>query len=184
MNTEKPEGSVVVMITVAVVIMVVPIALGVPAVLMFVPPAVVGIPAVLTGLAEFDPGALGLAALPAVTGSGLVEFVVGAGDAALAIVVVRLQCGCGNKQQERGQGRGCQESGFESWSVWDSHRYSVLLIGDCVFRDCFELQHSARLDGKIVQCHFQFGHGRAQFLDVLQFWIGGLSESVARWRYG
>jgi hypothetical protein len=103
-----------VVVMIAVVIVVVPVAFGVPAVLVFIPPAVVGVPAPLAGLAEFDPSTIGLAALPAMTGGGLVEFVVGAGDAALAIVVVGLERWRGDEHQERGQSRGCKSLESES----------------------------------------------------------------------
>ena len=78
----------VVVISISVVVVVIPIAFGVPAALVFVPPSVVGIPTALTGFVEFIPGAFGLPALPAVAGYGLVQSMIGARYPALAIVVV------------------------------------------------------------------------------------------------
>jgi hypothetical protein len=103
--------SVMVTISVVIMIVVIPIAFGVPAAPVFVPPAVVDAPAVLAGFAEFMTGVFGLPALPAMAGNGLVEVVIGARHAALAIVVVGAQHGRSSKHQKRCQRRGCQRLG-------------------------------------------------------------------------
>jgi len=71
-----------------IVIVVIPIALGVPASFVFIPPAMVGAPAALTGFAEIVAGAFGLPALIAMMGNGLVELVICVNNAALAIALI------------------------------------------------------------------------------------------------
>jgi len=71
-----------------VMIVVIPITLGVPAPFVFIPPPMVGAPAALAGCAEIITGALGLPALIAMMGNGLVELVVGVDNAALAIALI------------------------------------------------------------------------------------------------
>ena len=73
---------------IAVVIVVIPIAFGVPATLMFIPPSMVAVPAALPRIAQFPTRALGLPALEAMPCHGLVQFVVRACNAPLAIVFV------------------------------------------------------------------------------------------------
>jgi hypothetical protein len=75
-------------VVVAVVIVVVPIALCVPAMFTLIPPSVIGLPTVLAGFVEIVASFFGLMAPRAVTGDCLVEFVISFGNAALAIVVV------------------------------------------------------------------------------------------------
>lgn len=77
-----------VVIPIAVVIAVIPIAFIVPAAIMFVPPAMVGIPAAFARLSEFTPGMIGLSATPSVTRDGPIEFLISADNAALTIVIV------------------------------------------------------------------------------------------------
>ena len=71
-----------------VVVVLVPVALGAPAVLVLIPPAVAFGPAVLAGFVEFAAFVICLATVASVFFDGLVEFVVGVGDAALASVDV------------------------------------------------------------------------------------------------
>ena len=74
-------------VEIVVVIMIVPIAIGVPAVSIFIPPAVVVFIAVGAGFPEFVPPVFGLRALHAVVFDGFMKFVVCLGDALLTIVV-------------------------------------------------------------------------------------------------
>jgi hypothetical protein len=76
------------LVVIAIMVVIIPIALGVPAPLMFIPPAMVGAPAALTGCAEIVTGALGLPTLIAMMSNGLVEFVIGVDNAALAIMLI------------------------------------------------------------------------------------------------
>ena len=97
-----------VVIALVVVIMVIPIAFRVPATFVLIPPSVVTIPAALAGFAEFNSGAVCLPAAVAVVGNRLVKFVVGAGDAALAIVLIGAHEGrCGEYQ------KGCERDGSQ-----------------------------------------------------------------------
>jgi len=85
---------------VPIVVVVIPIAIGMPAVAVFVPPAVPFSPAAFPRLVQFVPGVVRLSAVPAVMLDGFVEFVVRLGDAALATIVVIGGCpGCSRECQ-------------------------------------------------------------------------------------
>ena len=87
-------------VEIVVVIMIVPIAIGVPAVSIFIPPAVVVFIAVGAGFPEFVPPVFGLRALHAVVFDGFMKFVVCLGDALLTIVV-RADNRRGDKKESR-----------------------------------------------------------------------------------
>ena len=74
-------------VEIVVVIVIVPIAIGVPAVSIFIPPAAVVFIAVGAGFPEFVPPVFGLRALHAVVLDGFMKFVVCLGDALLTVVV-------------------------------------------------------------------------------------------------
>jgi hypothetical protein len=96
---------------VAIVIVVIPIAIGMPAVAVFIPPAVPLVPAALTGFMQFMPRAICLPALPTVVFHGFVELMVRFGNATLAtIVVFSGRSGCTRKCQHA-EKRGCYEQG-------------------------------------------------------------------------
>jgi hypothetical protein len=84
-------SSVVVVVAIAVVIVVIPIAFRMPATLVFIPPSMSGAPAVLPRFAEFMTPAFGLPAPIAMVRNGVVQPVVRARNAALAIVVISAQ---------------------------------------------------------------------------------------------
>jgi len=69
-----------------VVIVVVPVAIRVPAMGVFVPPAMAVIPAELTRCLKFVTPMVSLLAVPAVVFDGLVEFMVGMHGAFLAFI--------------------------------------------------------------------------------------------------
>ena len=71
-----------------VVIVVVPIAIGVPATTVFIPPAMAFVPAAFPRLVQIVARAVRLPAVPTVMLHGFVQFVIGFGDAALATTVV------------------------------------------------------------------------------------------------
>jgi hypothetical protein len=73
---------------VAIVVVIIPIAIGMPAVAVFVPPTMPLVPAVLAGLMQFTPCAICLSAIPTVMLHGFVQSVVRLGDTALATMVV------------------------------------------------------------------------------------------------
>lgn len=71
---------------VVIVVVVIPIAIGVPAVSFHVPPAVAMLPAIFASFAQFMARMLGLFAVPAMVFHGFVNAMVGAYDSLLAIV--------------------------------------------------------------------------------------------------
>jgi hypothetical protein len=85
---------------VAIVVVVIPIAIGVPAVAVFVPPTMPLIPAAFPRLAQFVSRAIGLLAVPTVMLHGFVNFVICPGDATLTAGVV---IGAGTRRSGKGQ---------------------------------------------------------------------------------
>lgn len=84
----------------AVVIVVVPVAIGAPATPVFIPPAMAVFPTPGAGFRQFVAPPGGLRAVPTVPFGSFVELVVGADNAALA-VVVRLQGDAASKEKCR-----------------------------------------------------------------------------------
>jgi hypothetical protein len=72
----------------AIVVVIIPIAVGMPAVAVFVPPTMALVPAALPRFTQFVARTIRLLALPTVMFHGLVQSVVRLGDAALATMVV------------------------------------------------------------------------------------------------
>jgi hypothetical protein len=85
---------------VAIVVVVIPIAIGMPAVAVFVPPTMPLIPATFPRLAQFVPRTIRLLAVPTVVLDGFVNFVIRLGDAALTAGVV---IGAGTRRSGKGQ---------------------------------------------------------------------------------
>lgn len=90
-------------VAVAAVIVIIPIAVGVPAMLVFIPPSMAAVPAALSRIAQFPTRSLGLPALEAMPCHGLVQFVVRARNPALAITFVGAQNGHCREHQKAGQ---------------------------------------------------------------------------------
>jgi hypothetical protein len=67
---------------VAIVVVIIPIAIGMPAVAVFVPPTMPLVPAALAGLMQFMPCAICLSTIPTVMLHGFVQSVVRLGDTA------------------------------------------------------------------------------------------------------
>jgi hypothetical protein len=88
---------------VAVVVVFVPIALGVPAVFVFIPPAMLLAPATLARCVQLAALVIGLAAIASMMFDGFVEFMFLVGDVALAAVDV-----LGVKSRHR-EGEDCGE---------------------------------------------------------------------------
>ena len=85
---------------VTIVIVVIPIAIGMPTMAVFIPPAMPLIPAAFPCFVQLPPRVIRLPAIPAVVFRGFVEFVVRLGDAALTTIVVLGRCpGCSSKRQ-------------------------------------------------------------------------------------
>jgi hypothetical protein len=82
---------------VAVVVVLVPVAFGAPAVLVFIPPAMLLTPATLAHFVQFPPFVFGLRATASMSFNGLVQFMLGVFDSALAAVeIIRMnpwRCG-------------------------------------------------------------------------------------------
>jgi hypothetical protein len=79
------------LVAVAVMIVVIPIALGMPAMCVFIPPSTIGVPAALPRFVQFMTPAFGLLAPVAMMLNGFVQPVVRARNAALAIVAIGAQ---------------------------------------------------------------------------------------------
>ena len=89
--------------TIAVVIVIIPIAFRVPTTIVFIPPSVVDVPAAFPRFAQFMPRVCCLPAPIAMPCNGLIESVICARDAALAIVLVGAQKRHGGEHQKAGQ---------------------------------------------------------------------------------
>jgi hypothetical protein len=88
----------------SVVVVLVPVALGVPAVLVFVPPLVTFPPAPLPRLAQFSTLMLGLLAITSMPLDGLVELMIRVGNPALTpVLVFCMKSGPCSEKQSHGQ---------------------------------------------------------------------------------
>ena len=76
-----------------VVVMIIPIAIGVPAIAVLIPPFVIPVPAFLADLVQNATGVFCLRAVPAVMLSGLVHFVIRLGNTTLAICFISKSAG-------------------------------------------------------------------------------------------
>ena len=97
----------------AIVIVVIPITLGVPATAVFIPPSMVPVPASFPRLAQFEAGAVRLPAIPAMMLYGFMQFVIGFEYAPLATIVTLAGCsGCTGKcrqPKQCGQHQPCEK---------------------------------------------------------------------------
>jgi hypothetical protein len=82
-----------IMLSIVLVVFISPIVLGVPALGVGIPPPVPVAPAMFASFREVVAGAIGLGTAIAVVLDSLVEPMVGAIDASLAIVVISAQAG-------------------------------------------------------------------------------------------
>jgi hypothetical protein len=117
---------------VAVVIVVIPIAIGVPTVAVFVPPAMAFSPAALTRFAQFMARVIRLPAVPAVVLDGFVQSMVRFEDTSLAtIVTLGGRAGCSRKCQHAKKRCGYQQGPSEELllSPLKRHSLSILLFG-------------------------------------------------------
>jgi len=85
---------------VAIVIVVIPIAVGMPTMPVFIPPFVAVLPAAFPCFVQFMATALGLFALVSVMLNRFVQLVVHPRDATLAIVIVGVQARSNSEQQK------------------------------------------------------------------------------------
>ena len=111
-------------------VLVVPVAVGVPAALVFIPPAVIGGVTVFASLAQLVARVRGLPAVPAVMFDGLVKAVVGSGDAVLTLILIRACVRRGGEKQHSSEcGAGHQQlSELDNSSTMICfHRFSIIL---------------------------------------------------------
>ena len=115
----------------AIVVVVIPIAIGVPATAVFIPPAMAIVPAAFPRLVQIVASAVRLSAVPAVMLHGFVESVVGFGDSALAPIVTLGGCpGCTREcQHPKECGRSQHHSGEKLLpSRLYGHGFSILPV--------------------------------------------------------
>lgn len=93
----------VVMIAIAVMIMIVPVAFGMPAAVVLAPPAVKAVPAALAGLPQFLPCMSGLWTIPTMMLGRLVKAMVGTDHPALAVVRISDRMRRPRRKQERAE---------------------------------------------------------------------------------
>ena len=120
----------VVVIAIAIVVMIVPVALAVPAVIIFIPPAVVSAPTLLADFTELVACPVRLRAVPAMMLGRFVEPMIGAGNAALAIMIIGKGARSSRKQQDSAQGSGGQDRTSEALDISHQkrfHEFSLLL---------------------------------------------------------
>jgi hypothetical protein len=91
------------MIAVAIVVVVIPIAIGMPTVFVFVPPAMSAAPAILARFVQFMPGLISLFAFASMMLDGFMKMMIGPGNTTLAVVVIGAQTRCAGEEQESGQ---------------------------------------------------------------------------------
>jgi len=116
---------------VAIVIVVIPIAIGMPAVAVFVPPAMAFVPAAFPRFAQFMPRVIRLPAGPAVMIDGLVQPMICLGDAALALVIaISIHARGSGKGQQSKQGNRRQQDSPENplLSRLKAHSHFILHV--------------------------------------------------------
>jgi hypothetical protein len=84
-----------------VVIVVVPIAVGVPAMPVFIPPTMIAGVAILAGFVQIAASVIGLAAFAPMMLNGFMKAMIGAGDSLLAIVVGAQARSAAEEQKSR-----------------------------------------------------------------------------------
>ena len=97
----------------AVVVVIIPVAVGAPPVPMFVPPAMIDAPAPLARLVQLMAPMLGLPALVAMMLDRFMQFVICPRHAPLTIIVIGPQLRCPGEKQASGQSEGGQKQSSE-----------------------------------------------------------------------
>ena|SRR5580704_16561062 len=93
-------------VTVAPVVVIVPISVRMPASLIWIPPSVIRVPASFADFPEFVTRVLSLLAFVAMIFDGFVQIVISPGDTLLAIISTDLLCS--RQHQKPSQQCGCQ----------------------------------------------------------------------------
>jgi hypothetical protein len=135
----------------AIVIVVIPIAIVVPAAAVFIPPAMPLSPAPFPRLAQFEASTVRLPAVPAVMLHGYVQFAISFVDAALALIVTFGGCPRRTRECQHPQqcGRGQHHSTEKLLpSRLYGHNYSILhfspLLGWELGALSYETPHRAK----------------------------------------
>src|ERR1700687_54160 len=91
----------------AIVIVIIPVAVGAPTMLVFIPPAVRAAPATLTRFVQLMASFVRLAAVASMMLDGFMKTMIRLGDAFLAIVIIGAQTrSAGEEQESRQSGTG------------------------------------------------------------------------------
>lgn len=88
---------------VAIVVVVIPVVIRVPAMFVFIPPSMIGAPAALPRFVQLAARAIGLPTLVAMVLDGFVQLVIGVRNASLAIVVIGPQLRRAGEHKKTGQ---------------------------------------------------------------------------------
>jgi hypothetical protein len=96
-----------IVIAVMIVVVVVPVAIGMPTMLVFIPPTMSAVPTILARLVQFMASVVRLPALTPMTLDGFVKMMIGPRNAPLASVVIGAQTrSAGEEQESRQRGAG------------------------------------------------------------------------------
>jgi hypothetical protein len=113
----------------AVVVVIIPVAVGVPPMLMFVPPTMVAVPAPLACFVQLIAPAIGLPARGAMMFDRLMQLVIGFRHAPLAIIVTGTQFRRPGEKQASGQSDGGEKQSFEQLATaCEMHIHSLSLL--------------------------------------------------------
>jgi hypothetical protein len=104
----KLTRQMLVIVSIMIVVMIVPVALGAPTMLVFIPPAVIVVPAVVARFAQLVPSFVRLLALGPMMLDGFMEVTICLGDSLLAIVVTGAHTRCAGEEQESRERRAGQ----------------------------------------------------------------------------
>jgi hypothetical protein len=96
-----------IVIAVMIVVVVVPVAIGMPTMLVFIPPTMSAAPAIFARFVQFAPSLIRLFAFAPMTLDRFMKMMIRPADAALAIVVIGAQTrSAGEEQESRQRGAG------------------------------------------------------------------------------
>jgi len=99
--------AIVISVPIVVMVVIVPIALGVPTMPVFIPPTMIAAPAVLARFAQLVPSFVRLLALAPMMLDGVMKAVIRPGNSLLVIVVIGAQTRrAGEEQESRQRGPG------------------------------------------------------------------------------
>ena len=97
----------------AIVVVIIPVAVGMPPMFMFVPPTMAAVPAPLSCFVQLLAPAFGLSAVVAMTLDRFMQPVIGSRHSPLAIIAIGTQLRCSREKQASGQSDGGQKQQSE-----------------------------------------------------------------------